>query len=92
MTDLETVYDAEIAPLMQQIIDIAQRCDMPFVASFQLNDGSPADPTPLMCTSASLPPGCSRQLRCAADHVLPERKPAVVAAIIMGPRGPYWQN
>lgn len=32
--DLEAVYDAEIAPLMAQIIEICERADMPFVASF----------------------------------------------------------
>lgn len=32
--DLEEVYDAEIAPLMAQIIEICRRVGMPFVASF----------------------------------------------------------
>ena len=31
---LEGVYDNEIAPLMQQIIDICKREDMPMIASF----------------------------------------------------------
>ncbi len=32
--DLEAVYDAEIAPLMTQIIAICERVNMPVVASF----------------------------------------------------------
>jgi hypothetical protein len=32
--DLEAVYDAEIAPLMTQIIDVCKRHGMPMVASF----------------------------------------------------------
>lgn len=32
--DLEAVYDAEIAPLMAQIIDICRQNDIPMVASF----------------------------------------------------------
>ena len=31
--DKEAVYDAEIAPLMQQIIDICKREEIPFMAS-----------------------------------------------------------
>ena len=32
--DLEEVYDAEIAPLMSQIIEICKRREMPMIASF----------------------------------------------------------
>lgn len=87
MKDLEAVYDAEIAPLMEQIIAIATRCDMPFVAAFQLNDGTPEEPTPLLCTSVQLLPGCARNLRCAGDHVLPDPKPVTMTMSVSTPRG-----
>lgn len=35
----EEVYDTEIAPLMQQIIDICQENEIPITASFQIGDG-----------------------------------------------------
>ena len=38
--DLETVYDEEIAPLMEKIISICQRVDMPMMASFAYATGS----------------------------------------------------
>jgi len=38
--DLETVYDEEIAPLMEKIIAICQRVDMPMIASFAYATGS----------------------------------------------------
>ena len=82
MKDLEAVYDAEIAPLMEQIIAIAQRCDMPFVALFQLNDGDDQAPIPLLCTSTLLPVGCSVGLRRAFDNVRPDTKAALLALVV----------
>ena len=38
--DLEAVYDNEIAPLMEKIIAICQRVDMPMVSSFAYATGS----------------------------------------------------
>ncbi len=38
--DLEAVYDAEIAPLMTQIIAICERVNMPMVASFSYRRNS----------------------------------------------------
>jgi hypothetical protein len=32
--DLEAVYDAEIAPLMEKVIEVCKRNDLPFVAEF----------------------------------------------------------
>lgn len=37
-TTLENVYDAEISPLMVQIIAIAKRAGIPMYASFKLDD------------------------------------------------------
>lgn len=92
MKDLEAVYDAEIAPLMEQIINIAKKCDMPFVAAFQLNDGDPEHPTPLLCTSTLLPTGCEPELRRAFDHVKPGPKPGLMAIVIGGPRGGSYRD
>lgn len=41
--DLESVYDAEIAPLMAQIAAICKQHGMPMIASFAYaNDGTPS--------------------------------------------------
>ena len=92
MKDLESVYDAEIAPLMKQIIDIAKEHDMPFVACFQLNDGTAEHTTPLLCTSAQLPVGCEIELRRAYEHVGPDRAPTVIAFVVHGPRGGSYRD
>lgn len=46
--DLESVYDAEIAPLMTQILAICKRAHMPMIASFKYRD---AEDGPSFCTS-----------------------------------------
>lgn len=46
--DLEAVYDAEIAPLMTQIIGICKAHGMPMVASFMYASNDDGDD---MCTS-----------------------------------------
>lgn len=46
--DLEAVYDAEIAPLMTQIIGICKAHGMPMVASFMYASSDDGDD---MCTS-----------------------------------------
>lgn len=48
-TPRETIYDAEISPLMTQIIAIAKRAGIPMYASFVLDDG-------LFCTTHIAPP------------------------------------
>lgn len=45
----EPVYDAEIFPLMAQIIEICKRENMPMFAAFYLRDDG--DEGPLMCTT-----------------------------------------
>ncbi len=51
----ETVYDAEVAPLMEQIVDICKRNDIPMVASFELDmDGA----TPRYCSTAMMSDVC----------------------------------
>lgn len=61
--DLEQIYDGQIAPLMAQIIKIADEHNIPYVASFQLTD----EDDPLMCTSCLLPKGCDEKLVQAKD-------------------------
>lgn len=53
--DNEAVYDAEIAPLMTQLIDICKRVNIPLLASFQLT-GDEDEAGPLLCTTALIPP------------------------------------
>lgn len=62
--DREAVYDAEIYPLMNQIIAICQRENIPIVASFDIS--SPAKPG-LKCTTSILPPDSSKDLVAAAQ-------------------------
>ena len=38
--DLEAIYDAEIGPLMAQIIAICKRHELPMIASFAYRTGS----------------------------------------------------
>lgn len=53
----EAIYDAQIAPLMDQVISIAQANGIAFVASFALP--SAVDPH-LECTSSTLDAECNR--------------------------------
>jgi hypothetical protein len=53
--DNEAVYDAEIAPLMDQIIAVCKREHIPLLASFQLT-GNEDEQGSLLCTTALLPP------------------------------------
>lgn len=77
----EAVYDAEIAPLMTQIIALCKAHSIPMVASFQLTrtvtpeeeeDGEEA----LFCTTAIVPLEASQTLKDAV-HVLYDRWRAV---------------
>jgi hypothetical protein len=58
MEDREPIYDAQIAPLMTQIIAICKEHGIPMAATFRLNDGEPGaeeddveDGGPLRCTT-----------------------------------------
>lgn len=51
MVDKEAIYDAEISPLMQQILEICKREKIAMLASFAVP--SPDDES-LVCTSATL--------------------------------------
>ncbi|QBP90714.1 hypothetical protein E1A90_04495 [Bacillus mycoides] len=58
MYDKEKIYDEEIAPLMQQILEICRREELPMVAQFYHAEESPYDEesvTPLYCTSIIIP-------------------------------------
>lgn len=66
MTTKEEVYDAEIHPLMAQIIEICQRHKIAMVAQFAIP--TPADPD-LVCTTTTndetgaKPPGMGHAVR-----------------------------
>ena len=49
--DKESVYDEEISPLVQQIIEICQRENIPFVMDFGLREGD-EDTEEVYCMSA----------------------------------------
>ncbi|MCP1124529.1 hypothetical protein NKR74_14655 [Bacillus sp. 3103sda1] len=57
MYDKEKVYDDEIAPLMQQILEICKREELPMVAQFYLAEESPYSDAvqPLYCSSVIVP-------------------------------------
>lgn len=48
MSNMETIYDKRIAPLMEEIIAICREYHIPVVASYQLN----SEEDPLLCTTA----------------------------------------
>ena len=65
-TKREAVYDAEISPLMVQIIALCQAHDIPHVASFQLDDERPVDAN-FCCSTVRVPPdACARIKRAHA--------------------------
>lgn len=56
--DNEAIYDEQVYPLMAQVIEICQKNNIPFLASFQLTGGPRNDEeeAALLCSSAHLPP------------------------------------
>lgn len=50
----EDIYDNNIAPRMAEIIRICKENDIPFVASFQLDDERPAE-NAFLCTTSIVP-------------------------------------
>ena len=72
----EEVYDAEISPLMVQIIQLCKDHDIPMAAQFQLDDVRPvpddAEEGPLVCTTALGFPGSCGSIRRAIDAMKPE--------------------
>jgi hypothetical protein len=67
--DLEAVYDAEISPLMAEIIAICKRVGMPFIASFEYAPEA-------LCTSSRLDNGSAPELHRALAVVRPEMYPS----------------
>ncbi|WP_257130871.1 hypothetical protein [Bacillus thuringiensis] len=57
MYDKEKVYDEEIAPLLQRILEICKREELPMVAQFYLSEESPYSESiqPLYCSSVIVP-------------------------------------
>jgi hypothetical protein len=49
--DNEDFYDENIAPLMDQIIDLCKERDIPYVCVFQLQDKEANDGDPLCCST-----------------------------------------
>ncbi len=54
MYDKESVYDEEIAPLMQQIIEICKREELPMVAQFYLKEKRENNDKPMYCSTVIL--------------------------------------
>lgn len=74
MTKREDIYDTQINPLMAQIIAICGAHDIPFVASFQINDERPA--------RARRRRGGPRTSRCGSS---PRRWPVAEHGILFSP-------
>jgi hypothetical protein len=72
--DLEAVYDAEISPLMTQIIAICKRVGLPMVASFQYANREDE----ALCTTALplRPAGSSPTIEAAGPFIRRHGKPA----------------
>jgi len=64
--DAEAVYDAEIFPLMNQIIDICKRHKIPMLCTFQYCDDTRPDNAGF-CTSAIPFRGMSARLKFATE-------------------------
>ncbi|RUS41938.1 hypothetical protein [Cohnella sp. AR92] len=60
--DKEAIYDAEIAPLMAQIIAICKREELPFAAQFYLKEEREDTGEPMYCTTVIRPAGESEGL------------------------------
>ncbi len=67
MKNFEQVYDARLAPLMDDIYAICKEYGIPMVASFQLTE----EKQPLFCTFALAPKGTANQIRVAANSLFP---------------------
>lgn len=68
VTTREAIYDAEIAPLMTQIVAVCRRADIPIVASFQLDDDRP-DGSGLFCSTLITDETTAMSLRRAAAAI-----------------------
>lgn len=91
LTKREEIYDAEIAPLMTQIIEVCKKHDIPLVFSAQLNDDRVGDGDSdedgeilgaYFCTTFSVPENGSKKLKRAADILKPEPAPVWGAYVI----------
>ena len=87
----ERAYDAQVFPLMQQIIETCRGAGIGIVASFEL-DHDPSNPAdPMRCTSI-LPPDNgaefkSRAMRDGRETLRPERPHAVAVMETTKPDG-----
>ena len=74
--DNEAVYDAEIAPLMDQIIAVCKRAGIPILASFQLTSNDEDGDGAMLCTTSIIPPrgtpGLAECLHDACDDLMRE--------------------
>lgn len=78
--DKESVYDNEIAPLMEQIIEICHRSEIPLVAQFQYAGGKDADEASLCSTVITkFPHACADIVRLGVRVAQAARGPEVLA-------------
>lgn len=81
MYDKEDVYDEEIAPLMQSIIEICKRENLPMVAQFYLKDEREDTGEPMYCSTVIIP--AKKEM----DEDAYERMRCVDSAMKYGPNG-----
>lgn len=58
----EEIYDAEISPLMKQIIAVCKEHDIPLVADFQLDDDRESEDAGFHCTTFIVPHGTAQKM------------------------------
>jgi len=91
LTKREEIYDAEISPLMTQIIAVCKEHDIPLLFSCQLNDDRVGDSDsdgegealgPFFCTTRLLPKNSAYKLQQAGRALDPDEPSAWAAYAI----------
>jgi hypothetical protein len=87
MSSREAAYDAEVAPLMAEVIRVCKAHGIPVFASFQIDDGKDEEES-RFCTTAILKKGDAPALHKAYAAVYC-REPQFVALTVTtsGPKG-----
>ncbi len=81
MSAREEAYDAELFPLMSQVIEVCKRHGIPVFAAFEITDAD--DEEPGWCTTSIVPADSSPQLLDIARRWESVRRPALVALTIV---------
>lgn len=81
--NLEALYDAEIAPLMERISTLATEHGIPFVASFQIAS-DPVKGT-LHASVGHIPAHADATIRAAAYTIVAEEPPLIITAVSGAP-------